>query len=104
MDLPVPELCGQLLVGGFQGERLPEALRAALARGHRGGAILFKRNLPSLSVARELCAAIALASRPELPPFIGVDQEGGRVGRLPATLDAVRDALRIRVPADSLKD
>jgi beta-N-acetylhexosaminidase len=76
-------VCGQLLVGGFGGSELPSEMARALAEGRRGGAILFKRNLPSLAAARELCARVLDAAPRELPPFIGVDQEGGRVGRLP---------------------
>jgi beta-N-acetylhexosaminidase len=83
LNLELPELCGQLLVGGFAGSELPEGLREALAGGRRGGVILFKRNLPSVEVAHELCSAVLDATPDELPPFIGVDQEGGRVSRLP---------------------
>lgn len=85
--------CGQLLFVGFDGTELPSPLRDALSKGHRGGVILFKRNialhkntrhesqLDLLAVAR-LNAAIATAAPRELPPIIGVDQEGGRVKRL----------------------
>ncbi len=75
--------CGQLLFVGFDGTELPPPLRDALSRGHRGGVILFKRNIGArmLEVAR-LNAAIAGAAPRELPPLIGVDQEGGRVKRL----------------------
>src|SRR5512135_748358 len=77
------ELAGQLIVGGFAGPELPDEMRRALAEGRRGGVILFKRNVPSLEAARELSAATLAASPADHPPFIGVDQEGGRVGRLP---------------------
>ncbi len=82
--------CGQLLFVGFDGTTLPQELETALSRGHRGGVILFKRNIaPSadgvdlLAVAK-LNSAIVEASPRELPPLIGVDQEGGRVKRLGA--------------------
>ncbi len=82
MDLSLPELCGQLIVGGFPGTSLPEEVSRELAAGQRGGVILFKRNLPDVEVAHELCSAVVDVCRDELPPFIGVDQEGGRVARL----------------------
>jgi beta-N-acetylhexosaminidase len=76
-------LCGQLLVGGFSGTELTQAFRDALGRGERGGAILFRRNLRgSLRDTAALNRAIVRAAPPELPPLIGVDQEGGRVTRL----------------------
>ena len=84
LDLALPVLCGQLIVGGFAGPTLEARFRKALADGHRGGAILFKRNVPDIEGTARLCADIAGASPTDLPPFIGVDQEGGRVRRLPA--------------------
>jgi beta-N-acetylhexosaminidase len=83
LDLPLSTLCGQLLVGGFSGATLPARFEKALREGRRGGAILFRRNLPDIASSAELCRAIVAAAGPELPPFIGVDQEGGRVTRLP---------------------
>jgi beta-N-acetylhexosaminidase len=83
LDLEVPALVGQMIVGGFSGTTLPATFARALAEKRRGGAILFKRNLPSVPEAADLCAAILEASPRDLPPFIGVDQEGGRVVRLP---------------------
>src|SRR4051812_48200914 len=84
LELPLPVLCGQLIVGGFAGSEVPERYARALREGRRGGAILFKRNLPDVSTAHMLCGALAQSSMPDLPPFLGVDQEGGRVSRLPA--------------------
>ena len=84
LELPLPVLCGQLVVGGFLGSEVPERFTAALREGRRGGAILFKRNLPDIGTASMLCSALAAAAPPDLPPFLGVDQEGGRVSRLPA--------------------
>ena len=84
LELPLPVLCGQLVVGGFAGSEVPERTVKALREGRRGGAILFKRNLPDVATAHMLCGALASAAPSDLPPFIGVDQEGGRVSRLPA--------------------
>jgi beta-N-acetylhexosaminidase len=83
-DLPLSVLCGQLLVGGFNGIDLPTRFATALREGRRGGAILFRRNLPDLAAAHRLSCALVDAAGPDLPPFISVDQEGGRVARLHA--------------------
>jgi beta-N-acetylhexosaminidase len=72
-----------LIVAGFDGAELPPRLHEQLARGELGGVILFKRNLPSVEAAYDICRAAAAAVAPELAPFISVDQEGGRVVRLP---------------------
>jgi beta-N-acetylhexosaminidase len=82
--LSLPRLCGQLLVVGFSGTSLPSEVHAWLADGRLGGIIVFKRNLPSLEVAHALNHETVAVSQPDLPPFIAVDQEGGRVARLPS--------------------
>jgi len=80
------ELVGQLLVVGFDGQRAPRELAAALRDGERAGVILFRRNLtPGLGGLGELqdtCAELAELARPGLPPLIAIDEEGGRVARL----------------------
>jgi len=83
-DLSLEQLCGQLLTVGFQEPELPSWLSESLSRGERGGVILFKRNTPSLELTARNCRAVAAATPKPLPPFIAVDQEGGRVRRLPS--------------------
>jgi beta-N-acetylhexosaminidase len=79
-------LCGQLVVGGFDGTTLPRSFARALASGERGGAVLFARNLtPDPMQCAELARAIAEAA-PEEPPLVSIDQEGGRVARLKAPI------------------
>ncbi|HMI83766.1 MAG TPA: beta-N-acetylhexosaminidase, partial [Polyangiaceae bacterium] len=77
------ELCGQLLVVGFDGAAVPSEIAEQLSRRELGGVILFKRNLQNLRQIHELTSAIIDVSPDDMPPFIGTDQEGGRVLRLP---------------------
>ncbi len=72
---------GAVLVGGFDGHRLPDPVARDLARGALGGVILFKRNLSDPFQARALCASVAALTRDAL---VCLDQEGGRVQRLRA--------------------
>jgi beta-N-acetylhexosaminidase len=81
-DLSLPILCGQIIVGGFDGVDLPSRYATALRQGLRGGAIVFKRNVHDLGSTHTLCSALNDVSPEGLPPFIAVDQEGGRVARL----------------------
>ena len=78
----MPQLCGQLLVGGFEGTSVPASFATAVRAGQRGGAILFKRNISSVEQARALCADLVGTSVTDLPLWLGVDEEGGRVSRL----------------------
>lgn len=82
--LSLPQLCGQLIVVGFDGESLPEHVSSALSSALRAGVILFRRNLTSLESTWALCREIANTTPAEFPPLIALDQEGGRVSRLPA--------------------
>jgi beta-N-acetylhexosaminidase len=71
-------------MAGFPGLEPPSELLAAAARGEIGGFILFRRNLGSIAEVAELNRRLSAACPRELPPFIAVDQEGGRVQRLGA--------------------
>jgi beta-N-acetylhexosaminidase len=82
-------LAGSLLVVGYpEGASggVSERLLAALRRGERAGAILFRRNIPQNGDFAPLVAAIhsLQEATPDGAPIVAVDQEGGRVRRLPA--------------------
>lgn len=72
---------GQLAIAGFSGHAIPSDLRLLAREFDLGGIILFARNVESpdqvADIARE---AVELAQ--ELPLWVSVDQEGGRVARL----------------------
>jgi beta-N-acetylhexosaminidase len=74
---------GQLLVAGFEGEQVPVELRAIAREFGLGGVILFARNIAEPEQVAELCHEAAALSK-ELPVWVSVDQEGGRVARLRA--------------------
>ncbi|HZN02423.1 MAG TPA: glycoside hydrolase family 3 N-terminal domain-containing protein [Candidatus Polarisedimenticolia bacterium] len=72
---------GQLLWIGFEGTTFTPPLARLLRDVQPGGIILFGRNLPH--EARRLRALTdALVRAVAIPPFIALDQEGGRVSRL----------------------
>jgi beta-N-acetylhexosaminidase len=74
---------GQLAIAGFAGESIPSDLRLLAREFDLGGIILFARNV----VAPEQVAEIARDAQGmarELPLWVSVDQEGGRVARLKA--------------------
>lgn len=79
----IPAICGDLLVVGIEGPALDASTAKALSEGRRAGVILFRRNIPDVAAAHALCTEISRCTR-GLSPFIAVDQEGGRVARLPS--------------------
>jgi len=79
----IEQMAGQMIVVGFQGKSMAEtaALREEIAKGEVGGVMYLKTNVTDLKTVRAMNASF-LAANPELPPFITLDQEGGRVERL----------------------
>jgi beta-N-acetylhexosaminidase len=76
------KLCGALILGGYLGEQPTNSFLSRLAAGHLAGAILFRRNLPDLQAGYETARTIIRVAPSDAPPWIAVDQEGGRVRRL----------------------
>ena len=72
---------GQLLIAGFNGHQLPVELKAIVREFGLGGVILFARNIADSEQVAELCAEASRLT-PDLPLWVSVDQEGGRVARL----------------------
>ena len=74
---------GQLLIAGFDSYQVPVELKSLAREFGLGGVILFGRNIADPEQLAELChEATRLA--PDLPLWVSVDQEGGRVARLRA--------------------
>src|SRR5688500_5476246 len=74
---------GQLLIGSFPGTTIPPELRSLAREFQLGGVILFARNIEAPEQVAELSRDVqALAA--ELPLWVSIDQEGGRVARLRA--------------------
>ena len=72
---------GQLLVAGFNGHQIPPELRSIAKEFSLGGVIFFARNVAEPEQVAETAFE---ASRlvPDVPVWVSVDQEGGRVARL----------------------
>ena len=72
---------GQLLIAGFNGHALSPELRSIAREFGLGGVILFARNVGDPEQVAEV-AFEASRLTPDLPPWVSIDQEGGRVARL----------------------
>jgi len=73
---------GRLFIIGFPGTEPDRELRGILRECGPGGIILFKRNVESAAQVRRLTGTLQSAN-PHGPLLISIDQEGGRVWRLP---------------------
>ncbi|MDA1094837.1 MAG: beta-N-acetylhexosaminidase [Acidobacteria bacterium] len=74
---------GQLVVAGFDGYVVPTELRALVREWDLGGVVLFGRNVEAAEQVAELAFAVEQLSQ-DVPLWVSVDQEGGRVARLRA--------------------
>ena len=106
IDFPDRELAdqiGQLFIVGFPqaSTSAPPAVRTALQRGDIGGVILFRRNIDDIDQLVELTTDIhQAASEAAAPPFVAVDQEGGRVVRVGPPLTPLPTMRKLGAAAD----
>ena len=81
-DVNLREKIGQLFMLGFHGTEPSQDLRDLFKTYHPGGVILFSRNLEDPGQAAHLTNALQKLA-PKMPLLVAIDQEGGRVARLP---------------------
>jgi beta-N-acetylhexosaminidase len=81
MPLATRRDVGQLLIGSFAGTSIPRELRSLAREFDLGGVILFGRNIEAAEQVSEVAAEAEALGR-DMPAWVSVDQEGGRVARL----------------------
>lgn len=77
------EKIGQMVWTGFSGTKLHDTIKVDLQQRNLGGVILFATNISNPNQVKLLNDTIKMFGN--TPPFIAVDQEGGRVARLNKT-------------------
>lgn len=82
--LSLEEKVGQLVIVGMEGTTVDEASRKLLDTYHVGGFIYFKDNMESVNQSVQLFNSLkkANAGNP-IPLWMSIDEEGGRVTRMP---------------------
>jgi beta-N-acetylhexosaminidase len=97
------QMAGQRLMAGFDGTTFNDDLKFLIETLRVGGVILFKRNIETPGQVETLCCGIReFASASGQPPlFIAIDQEGGKVARLPAPFTRFPGNPYIKTSADA---
>ena len=90
---------GQMLLVGCRGEMLSADERLVFKEYSFGGFILFQNNCPTATQVVSLCRNLWNAAE-DMPPFIAIDQEGGRVHRLPQPFTHFPAAARLGATQD----
>lgn len=92
--LSTDEKIGQLVLVGMDGTEIGQNARDLIEKEHVGGFIFYKDNIQDKAQALALFNALKAANREQpVPLFLSVDEEGGRVSRMPgefAKLPAMR--------------
>lgn len=82
------EKLGQLLIAGLDGTEAGEEARRLVTETHVGGFILYKPNMTDAGQTVTLLNRLKEFNRPSgIPLLLSVDQEGGKVSRLPVDIE-----------------
>lgn len=94
--MTLDEKIGQMVLAGVDEQQVTEASRELMMSYHIGGFILFARNMDDVEQTASYINELKRVNDEEggIPLFINVDQEGGRVNRLPG-LRQLPSALQI---------
>lgn len=79
-NMSLDEKIAQMLIVMFQNTEMDDSLKEAIQAKKPGGYILFSNNLTDYETTKKLISDMQSISN--IPLFIGIDQEGGRVQRL----------------------
>ncbi|WP_313892010.1 beta-N-acetylhexosaminidase [Psychrobacillus sp.] len=83
-EMTLEEKVGQMIFAGIEGTIVSNETKEIISTQKVGGIILYQDNLDNAKQAVALVNSMKEVSKQEkFPLFIGVDQEGGRISRLP---------------------
>lgn len=91
MDLD--EKIGQMFIIGIEGTSVDEEIKHIITSRHPGGIILFRHNINDPGQLLELVNGLKAVNSGKIPLFISIDEEGGRISRLPDQLMAIPSAM-----------
>lgn len=83
-QMTIEEKVGQMFIVGVEGSTLNDSIKEMARDYHVGGFIFMGKSVKSTSQLLKLLNAVKIAnSNNKIPLFLSIDQEGGRVDRLP---------------------
>lgn len=89
-SMSLDEKLGQLVIAGVNGTKLDTETRSLIEKDRIGGFILYKPNIESVEQTVSFLNELKEANRNNRTPLLlSVDQEGGKVSRLPPPLAAL---------------
>ena len=95
-DLSLEEKIGQMIIFGINEENVTARLKYMIKNYKIGGVILYKRNYKTYEDLINLVNELKKANKEnKLPLFISIDQEGGRVNRMPNEFENIKSAAEL---------
>ena len=91
-EMTLDEKIGQMFIVGFKGTEITQELHDMLETSTPGGVILFRSNIQTPEQMLELINSIKGINSGREPLFVCVDEEGGRVSRMPEALSDIPSA------------
>ncbi|RKN75982.1 beta-N-acetylhexosaminidase [Paenibacillus ginsengarvi] len=86
-SMTLEQKLGQMVMAGVDGTKMDEQAKSLIANDFIGGFILYKPNIESTAQTATLLNELKEANRGNPAPLLlSVDQEGGKVSRMPGTL------------------
>ena len=94
--MTLEEKIGQLIIVGFDGKEMNEETTNYIEELKVGGFILFARNIEDENQTVKLLNDLKeLNSNNDFPLFLSIDEEGGRVSRLPKSFVKLPESIKV---------
>lgn len=95
-ELSIEEKIGQMIMIGLDTTNAMEKIDDLILKYKIGGVLLYKKNYKNYKELVELINYIKkISSANKVPIFIALDQEGGRVNRMPADFEKIPSAYKL---------
>lgn len=95
-DLSLEEKIGQMFLIGMPVPEIDDTTRYLIKEGKVGGIILYRRNIMNVEQLLNLLNSIRdLNKESKVPLFISIDEEGGRVNRMPPEITNLASAKKV---------
>ena len=100
-ELSVQEKIGQMIIIGMDTNYITDRIKTMITKYKIGGIILYRKNFNSYAKMLELIQQLKELNKVnKIPLFISIDQEGGRVNRMPKEIQNLPPANKIALKED----
>lgn len=100
-ELSIQEKIGQMIIIGMDSNYITDRIKTMITKYKIGGIILYRKNFNTYEKMLELIQQLKeLNKSNKLPLFIAIDQEGGRVNRMPKEIENLPPANKIALQKD----